>query len=72
MLARRPAVRYCLDWSEQRHHLAGPLGTALAGRLFALGWVQRTGRRRVVRVTEPGEQQLCEALGLPADWRSPG
>jgi hypothetical protein len=36
--ARRPAVRYCLDWSEQRHHLAGPLGTALAGRLFALGW----------------------------------
>ena len=30
VLARRPAVRYCLDWSEQRHHLAGPLGTALA------------------------------------------
>ncbi len=72
VLARRPAVRYCLDWSEQRHHLAGPLGTALADRLFALGWVQRTGRRRVVRVTEPGEQRLRDVLGLPADWSSPG
>ena len=38
VLARQPAVRYCLDWSEQRHHLAGPLGTALADRLFALDW----------------------------------
>jgi len=32
VLARHPAVRYCLDWSEQQHHLAGPLGTALADR----------------------------------------
>jgi hypothetical protein len=21
--SRRPFVRYCVDWSEQRHHLAG-------------------------------------------------
>ena len=57
VLARQPAVRYCLDWSEQQHHLAGPLGTALADRLFALDWVRRTDRRRVVRLTElrPGE-----------------
>src|SRR5205085_182274 len=31
---RRPVVRYCLDWSEQRHHLAGSLGGALADRLL--------------------------------------
>ena len=42
----RPVVRYWLDWSEQRHHLAGPLGTALAGRLFDLDWIRRTSRRR--------------------------
>jgi len=71
MLARRPAARYCLDWSEQRHHLAGPLGTALAGRLFALGWVRRTERRRVVQVTELGQRNLPEVLGLPADWAQP-
>ena len=23
---RRPVIRYCIDWSEQRHHLAGALG----------------------------------------------
>jgi DNA-binding transcriptional ArsR family regulator len=71
VLARWPAVRYCLDWSEQRHHLAGPLGTALAGRLFALGWVRRTQRRRVVQVTDLGQQKLPEVLGLPTDWAQP-
>jgi hypothetical protein len=25
----RPAVRYCVDWTEQRHHLAGAVGAAL-------------------------------------------
>ena len=72
MLAHRPAVRYCLDWSEQQHHLAGPLGTALADRLFALGWMARTRRRRVVRVTDSGSVNLPAVLGLPADWGQPG
>ncbi len=66
-----PAVRYCLDWSEQRHHLAGPLGTALADRMFALGWVRRTDRRRVVRVTDTGREHLPATLGLPRDWDQP-
>jgi DNA-binding transcriptional ArsR family regulator len=71
VLARRPAVRYCLDWSEQRHHLAGSLGTALAARLFELGWVSHGGRRRVVRVTGPGQERLPALLGLPANWAEP-
>jgi DNA-binding transcriptional ArsR family regulator len=71
VLARRPAIRYCLDWSEQQHHLAGPLGTALAGRLFALGWVTRTQQRRVIRVTEAGREKLPEVLGLAPDWDQP-
>ena len=32
----RPLIRYCVDWSEQRHHLAGSLGAALADRMFEL------------------------------------
>jgi DNA-binding transcriptional ArsR family regulator len=71
VLARHPAVRYCLDWSEQQHHLAGPLGTALADRLFALGWVRRTDRRRVVRVTGSGQENLPGTLGLAPDWDQP-
>jgi DNA-binding transcriptional ArsR family regulator len=64
---RRAPVRYCLDWSEQRHHLAGPLGTALTDRLFAMGWIRRTGRRRVVVVTDAGRTGLGR-LGVPDDW----
>ena len=64
---RRTPVRYCLDWSEQRHHLAGPLGAALTDRLFALGWLRRTDRRRVVLLSDAGRAGL-ERLGLPDDW----
>lgn len=63
----RTPVRYCLDWSEQRHHLAGPLGTALTDRLFAMGWIRRTGRRRVVVLTDAGRTGLGR-LGVPDDW----
>ena len=63
----RGPVRYCLDWSEQRHHLAGPLGTALTDRLFALGWIRRTDRRRVVLLSDAGRAGL-ERLGVPDDW----
>jgi DNA-binding transcriptional ArsR family regulator len=59
----RPAIRYCLDWSEQRHHLAGPLGTALTDRLFELDWIRR-GHGRVVRLTEAGEHGLRERFGV--------
>src|ERR671924_1105034 len=45
---RRPAVRYCLDWSEKRHHLGGKLGKALADRLFELGWLERYELGRAV------------------------
>src|SRR5919198_1176768 len=32
---RRPAVAYCVDWSEQRPHLAGGVGAALTPPPFA-------------------------------------
>ncbi len=60
---RRPLTRYCLDWSEQRPHLAGVLGAALLDRLVALGWVIR-GERRVVRVSEAGRTGLVRDLGI--------
>lgn len=50
---RRPMIRACMDWSEQRHHLSGALGAAIMSRIIALGWVkQRTGRRDL-RVLKP-------------------
>jgi DNA-binding transcriptional ArsR family regulator len=52
---RRCLCRPCLDWSERRPHLAGALGSALLGRVYALGWARRAKDSRVVQFTDPGE-----------------
>jgi len=58
------AGKACNDWSERRPHLAGKLGVALTSRLFDLGWVRRTERRRAVAVTPKGKPELRARLGL--------
>ncbi|MGN6168086.1 MAG: ArsR/SmtB family transcription factor [Solirubrobacteraceae bacterium] len=61
---RRPLIRYCLDWSEQRHHLAGALGAAVARVLFERGWLEPAPYSRAVRVTKLGDCALKTQLGL--------
>ncbi len=61
---RRPLVRYCVDWSEQRHHLAGALGAALVDRMFELRWLRRARRSRAVLVTEEGHDGLRTTFGV--------
>lgn len=53
-----------IDWSERLHHIAGPLGSALARRFFELGWVRHLPTNRGVRLTEEGERALLKELGL--------
>jgi DNA-binding transcriptional ArsR family regulator len=38
---RHGIARRCLDWTERRHHVAGPLGAALLRRCRELGWAPR-------------------------------
>jgi DNA-binding transcriptional ArsR family regulator len=65
---RRPLIRYCLDWTEQRHHLAGALGAALSGRLFELDWVRHAPlTSRAVRLTEAGRLGLADTFGVTVD-----
>ena len=61
---RRPLVRYCVDWSEQRHHLAGSLGAALAERMIELGWVRRAQPSRALHVSDTGYAGLREQFGV--------
>jgi hypothetical protein len=72
MTAARPAarcrghLRYCIDWSEQRPHLAGAVGAvgaALTGRLFDLGWLRRAERGRAVHITGQGRTGFAEGSG---------
>ena len=62
------AARPCRDWTEQRDHIAGPLGAALLARFVELGWLVRDPRTRAVRLTDGGRTELPRALGvrLPA------
>jgi DNA-binding transcriptional ArsR family regulator len=64
---RRPLIRYCLDWTEQAHHLAGAVGAAVAGRLFELHWLRRMPASRAVRLTDTGRTGLASTFGLQAD-----
>jgi hypothetical protein len=63
----RAPIRYCVDWSEQDHHLSGALGAALAARLFDLGWVKRLPRTRAVLVTDGGRRGLGEEFDIELD-----
>jgi DNA-binding transcriptional ArsR family regulator len=63
---RRPLVRYCVDWSEQRHHLAGAVGAAIARRLFDLGWLRRADLGRAVHITPAGAAGLRQTFGVVA------
>jgi DNA-binding transcriptional ArsR family regulator len=64
MPARRPLIKYCVDWSEQRHHLAGSLGAALAARMTDLGWVRKAERSRAVHVSDTGYVGLRDQFGI--------
>jgi DNA-binding transcriptional ArsR family regulator len=69
--ARRPVIRYCVDWSEQRHHLAGGLGRGLLGRLIEQDWIRRSPDSRAVQVTTAGHAGLADTFGIGAAKRQP-
>ncbi|MGH3169811.1 MAG: transcriptional regulator, partial [Trebonia sp.] len=60
---RRPLLRFCLDWSEQRHHLAGRLGAELLAAFLSAGWIERSEQHRALRLTDTGSRELHARLG---------
>jgi DNA-binding transcriptional ArsR family regulator len=62
----RALIRYCVDWSEQRHHLAGQLGRAILDHFLAASWVRRRAVGRSVQVTPVGRTALAEIFHI--DW----
>lgn len=64
MGSKRGTARQCLDWTERRHHLAGPLGVGLLSRMVALGWIETVAGSRAARLTTLGREALRERLGV--------
>ena len=63
----RQLVRYCIDWTEQRHHLSGEAGRAVLSRFVTAGWVKRAARGRAVTVTDVGADALARHFGI--EWQ---
>lgn len=51
-------ARQCLDWTERRPHLAGPLGVEMYKRFVDIGWIESLRNSRAVRITLKGRQAL--------------
>jgi DNA-binding transcriptional ArsR family regulator len=63
---RRRAVRYCVDWSEQAHHLSGGAGRGLLDRMLELDWIRRAPSTRAVLVSPAGAEGLHDVFGIAA------
>jgi len=63
-LSAGEAARACRDWTEQRSHLAGPVGRSLLKGLLERGWLEPHGKGRALRVTKAGGVALPTVLGV--------
>ncbi|HWF81557.1 MAG TPA: helix-turn-helix domain-containing protein [Streptosporangiaceae bacterium] len=63
---RRPLIRYCVDLTEQRHHLGGSLGAALLQRFEELDWCRPSNRAgvRALTITLDGEHGFAETFDI--------
>lgn len=61
---RRALVRYCVDWTETRHHLAGKVGRGLRDRFLEAGWIEPRGTSRALRITSSGAEVIKDCFGL--------
>jgi DNA-binding transcriptional ArsR family regulator len=67
-------ARQCLDSTERRNHLAGPLGRNFMSLLYSKGWLRRQERSRAVHITPEGWGSFRALLGVDehalrhADW----
>jgi DNA-binding transcriptional ArsR family regulator len=61
----RSPCRACLDWSERRHHLAGPLGAELLRLIFRRGWARREAASRAVVFGPEGLRQFAAFIVAP-------
>jgi DNA-binding transcriptional ArsR family regulator len=61
---RRPLVRFCLDWTERRAHLAGWLGAALCRRFEEEDLLRRVQGSRALAVTPAGRLELQRRFAL--------
>lgn len=61
--AIRPA-KLCLDWTERRHHISGPLATSIIKKSFDRDWLARRTGSRALTITDDGYSAFSRFFGL--------
>src|SRR5262245_33786243 len=56
----------CLDWSERRDHMAGPLASSLLEHFLARRWLVRPAQSRALKLTPQGRRGLLPLLSEEA------
>jgi DNA-binding transcriptional ArsR family regulator len=57
----------CLDWTERRYHIAGPLGNTMLRRWLETGWLVPKREERALRLTRAGQDGFHAMLGIGDD-----
>ncbi len=57
-------AKLCLDWTERRHHLSGPLAITLLNRFLDAGWLERSRTGRALAITPNGYAMFQRDFGL--------
>lgn len=65
--AGKPLARLCLDWTERRHHIAGPLAAAIMQRSLDAKWLERRRGSRALTVTADGFDAFHRWFSLRRD-----
>ena len=61
------AVRCCVDWTEQRHHMSGAVGAILLSQLSENDWIRPGRCSRALIVTQAGRAELGARFGVTPD-----
>lgn len=62
-----PRCKSCLDWSERRLHLSGPLGVILLDHAIAQEWLKRPATGRALTITTTGHAALHRYFDITPD-----
>ncbi len=57
-------TRACIDWTERRPHISGPLGSALFHFLLNNGYIRRGQRHRAIDISDEGERALANLFNI--------
>jgi DNA-binding transcriptional ArsR family regulator len=60
-------LKLCLDWTERRHHLSGPLATKTMEHAFKMNWLERRDGTRALKITAQGYEVFARVFSLSRD-----